>query len=66
MAEDLRNISLPAALCARLEQGYASRFGTIEELLTFVMQELTRDEAAQMDDAELRLVEGRLKDLGYM
>jgi hypothetical protein len=66
MAEDLRNISLPAPLCAKLEQRYGSRFGTLEELLTFVMRELTRDEAAQMNDAELRLVEGRLKDLGYM
>ena len=66
MAEELRNIRLPEALCAKLERQFASRFANIEELLGFVMRELSRDEALQMDEAELRLVEQRLKDLGYM
>ena len=66
MAEELRNIRLPEELCAKLERQFGSRFTNIEELLRFVMRELSRDEALQMDEAELRLVEQRLKDLGYM
>ena len=38
----------------------------LEELLVFVLRELLRDQAAQMDQAEQRVIEQRLKDLGYI
>jgi hypothetical protein len=38
----------------------------LEQFLTFVLQELLRDDAAQMDQAEQRIIEERLKDLGYI
>ncbi|HKS76511.1 MAG TPA: hypothetical protein VJQ82_25075 [Terriglobales bacterium] len=66
MAEELRSVRLPEALCAKLERQFGSRFANLEELLVFIMRELSRDEALRMDEAELRLVEQRLKDLGYM
>ena len=46
-----------AALCRTASVG-------LEELLVFVLQELLRDQAAQMDQAEQRVIEQRLKDLG--
>jgi hypothetical protein len=66
MAADLREVRLPAELCNDAERRFGERFGTIEELLTFLLRELLRDDAAQMDQAEQRVVEQRLRDLGYI
>ena len=66
MPENRREVSLPAQLCETAEQRFAERFGNVEELLTFVLQKLLRDDATQMDQAEQRLIEERLRDLGYI
>jgi hypothetical protein len=66
MPDDLRSIQLPASLCETVEKRFSARFGGLEPFLTFVLQELARDEAGEMDEAERRLIEARLKDLGYM
>jgi hypothetical protein len=64
--EQERTLRLPAELCRQAEQRFAHRFGSLEELLTFVLREILRDEAAQMDQAEQRIIEQRLRDLGYI
>jgi hypothetical protein len=66
MPEDARAVNLPADLCAAAEQKFGARFGTIEEFLGYVLRELLRDDATQMNQDEQRIVEERLKDLGYM
>ncbi|MGO9088656.1 MAG: hypothetical protein ACLQBK_25910 [Candidatus Sulfotelmatobacter sp.] len=62
---EMRTVQLPADLCAAAEKKFAQRFGSLEELLAFVLRDLTRDEARQLDEAEQRLVEQRLRELGY-
>jgi hypothetical protein len=66
MSSEVREVRLPAELCNDAERRFAARFGTLEELLVHVLQELLRDKAAQMDEGERRLIEQRLKDLGYI
>jgi hypothetical protein len=66
MASELRDVRLPAELCSEAERRYAARFGDLEQLLTFLLRELLRDDAAQMDQAEQGIVEQRLRDLGYI
>jgi len=66
VASQLRNLQLPSGLCERAEQKFGAQFGSLEELLTFVLRELLRDDAAQMDHAEQRILEQRLRDLGYI
>ena len=66
MSSDVREVRLPAELCNEAERRFAARFGTLEELLVHVLQELLRDKAAQMDEGERRVIEQRLKDLGYI
>jgi hypothetical protein len=61
-----REVKLSADLCQKVEQLYEKRFGTLEQFLTFVLQELSRDDAAQADQAEQQIIEERLKDLGYI
>lgn len=61
-----RSVLLPFELCAEAEQRYASRFGSLEQFLTFVLGELVRDDSAQMDRSEQSIIEARLKDLGYI
>ena len=63
---ELRNVSLPEGLCAKTEQKFGSRFGTLEQFLSSVMAELVRDEAATMDQREHEIIEQRLKALGYI
>ena len=63
MSSDVREVRLPAQLCIDAERRFAARFGSVEELLVHVLQELLRDKAAQMDESERRVIEQRLKDL---
>lgn len=63
---ELREVRLPADLCETAEKKFHQRFATLEELLTFVLRDLIRDEALQADQAEQRLVEERLRELGYL
>ena len=66
VTESWREIRLPEDLCRAAEQKYRSQFPGLEELLGFVLQSLVSEEAAQMDEAEARIVEERLRDLGYI
>jgi len=66
MTESLREVRLPSQLCEVAEQQFSTHFGSLEELLVFVLRNLLRDEATQMDQAEQRLIEERLRDLGYI
>ncbi len=66
MSTDVREVRLPAELCTDAERRFAARFGSLEDLLVFVLRELLRDGAVQMDQAEQRVIEQRLKDLGYI
>lgn len=65
MSEE-RDVRLPADLCAAVEEKFKQQFGSLEEFLTFVLRELLRDEAAQLDQQEQRIVEERLRELGYL
>jgi hypothetical protein len=62
MNSSLRQVSLPEHLCVALER----RFGNLESFLTFVLGELVRDEATILDQNEERIVEERLRELGYL
>jgi hypothetical protein len=62
----MREIRLPAELCDQAEKKFSGRFGSVEDLLTSVLQELLRDNASQADEAEQKIVEDRLRDLGYI
>lgn len=66
MAENMREIRLPAELCHQAELRYGARFGNLEQFLVHVLQQLVRDDAAQMDQAEQQIIEERLRDLGYV
>lgn len=61
-----RDVRLPEELCAEVERRYAKRFSNVSELLTLVLQELSRQDVHQLDDAEQAIIEKRLKDLGYV
>ena len=61
-----RSLNLPESLCAEAERQFGSRFQNIEELLTFVLQELTRNDSTRLDESEEKMLEHRLKELGYL
>lgn len=63
---EMREVRLPADLCAATEKKLGHAFGSLEELLVFVLRDLSRDDASQADQTELRLVEERLRELGYL
>ena len=62
---EMRQIILPEDLCAGAERRYVEHFANITELLTFVLRELNEG-SAQVDEAEERIIEIRLKELGYL
>jgi len=62
----MRTVQLPADLCSLVEKRYGSAFGSLEELLIFVLKDLANDDAVKADQAERQIIEERLKDLGYL
>ena len=63
---DLRQLRLPEDLCSAAEQKFGQRFGSVEELLVFVLEDLLQEQASHLDQAEQRIVEERLRELGYI
>jgi hypothetical protein len=61
-----RTVNLPEDLCAAAEKRLTGRFGSVESLMTFLLQEIVKDEAGKFDRAEEQMIEQRLKDLGYI
>jgi hypothetical protein len=66
MTTAMREVRLPDELCAAVEQRFGQQFATIEEFLVFVLMELVRDKARQLDQSDQRMIEARLRDLGYI
>ena len=65
--ESLRDVRLPSHLCEAAEKLLKqSPFATLEELLAFVLKELTARDATPLDQQERGLIEQRLRDLGYL
>jgi len=62
----MRSVRLPADLCAAIEKKFGHVFSSLEDLLVFVLRDLSRNEALIADQAEQRLVEERLRELGYL
>jgi hypothetical protein len=63
---ELREIRLPSDLCAAAERRFGSKFGSVDELVTFLLRELMREDTLDMDQADQAAVEQRLRDLGYL
>lgn len=63
---ETREVRLPADLCLAAEKKFGQTFGSIDDLLAFVLRELLRDDSARFDQAEERMIEDRLRDLGYL
>jgi hypothetical protein len=61
-----REVKLPEDLCAAAESKFRERFQNVEELVTFLLDELVHGESTELDRAEQAAVEQRLKDLGYL
>jgi hypothetical protein len=61
-----RTVNLPEDLCAAAEKRLTDRFDSLEALLSFLLQEIAKDEASRLDQAEEQVLEQRLRDLGYI
>jgi hypothetical protein len=57
---------LSTELCQLAEEKFKSRFSSVDELLTAILNQLLVGEALIMDEGEQRLLEERLKALGYI
>jgi hypothetical protein len=62
----MRVVNLPSELCLRAEKRFADKFDSVEQLLEYMLEELLSNEAAQADADEQKLVEQRLRELGYL
>lgn len=62
---DYRDLKLPEELCAAAERKFGKTFDNIEVFLDYVLRDLLKDEAEEMDQAEQKIIEERLRELGY-
>lgn len=65
MTQD-RTVHLPEELCAAAEKSLAGKFDSLEALISFLLQEIVKNDTSQFDRAEEEMIERRLKDLGYI
>jgi len=62
-----REVRLPADLCQAAEERIkGTGFASLEALLAFVLRELTSSSGARLEDHERKVIEQRLRDLGYL
>lgn len=61
-----RTIQLPEDLCAAAEKWLAGRFDNLEALLSFLLQEIVKDDESALNQTEQELVQQRLRELGYI
>jgi hypothetical protein len=62
-----RQVRLPADLCAAVEEKIkGTQFATVEELLSFVLEEIVAKKSGELEEQERKLIEQRLRDLGYI
>jgi len=66
MTATSRQVSVPEHLCSAAEELYGKRFPSVEELIVFLLEEITRGDAARLDEEEQHILEERLKALGYL
>ena len=66
MSSGFRQVEVPEDLCAAAEARYGRQFASLDVLLAFALRELLRDDACQLNAAEERIIEERLRDLGYV
>lgn len=66
MKSSLRTVNLPEELCAAAEHRYGARFASLEQMLVFLLEEITRPDAVRLDQEEEQIVQQRLKELGYL
>ena len=61
-----RAVHLPEELCRAAEKKFARRFDSVDELVAELLKQLVSDSALAMDEDEQKIVEERLKGLGYI
>ncbi len=61
-----RTVKLPEDLCMTAEKFMAGRFESLEAFISFLLQEVVKDDVSKFDRAEEQMIEQRLKDLGYI
>lgn len=61
-----RMIQVSEHLCEAAERKFGHRFGTVEEIVATVLEQLLREDALQLDKQEEQVIEARLKSLGYI
>jgi hypothetical protein len=62
-----RELRLPEDLCRAAEEMITgTRFKTVEDFLSFVLQELTSRNSGRSEEQERKAIEDRLRDLGYL
>ncbi len=61
-----RTVNLPEELCVTAERFMTGRFESLETLISFLLQEVVKDDVSKFDRAEEQMIEQRLKDLGYI
>ena len=56
----------PFASRVAAEKFMTGRFESLEALISFLLQEVVKDDVSKFDQAEEQMIEQRLKDLGYI
>ncbi len=66
MNGQVRTVQLPEEVCADAEKWLAGRFDSLECLISFLLREIVKDEGGKLDRREEKIVQQRLRDLGYL
>jgi hypothetical protein len=66
LVSNTRTVTLPADVCELAEKRFGKRFASLDDWTTAILKQLLLDESSRMDEKEQRMLEERLKALGYL
>jgi hypothetical protein len=66
MTTQAREISIPESLYLDLEARLGPHFGSVDDMICFMVRELLRSDTRTLDQAEQQMIRTRLEDLGYL
>ncbi len=66
MTSSFREVKIPEDLYLAAKNRFANQFSSVDDLVTFALRELLREDSVSLDQSEQEMIQSRLKDLGYL
>lgn len=61
-----RSVQIPEDLYRTIKDRLGSQFTNVDDFVSYVLREVLREDFPSFDESEQKMIQSRLKDLGYL